>query len=58
MKGLFSIRTAKQSDAIELKDLFQNTVLTVNRQNYSQEEVEDWASCGNNISHIEMHITS
>jgi len=58
MNESFKIRTARQSDAIELKDLFQNTVLTVNRQNYSQEEVEDWASCGNNISHIEEMINA
>ncbi len=31
MNKSFSIRAAQQSDAIELKDLFQNTVLSVNR---------------------------
>lgn len=56
MNKSFSIRTARQSDVIELKDLFQNTVLTVNRRNYSQEEVEDWASCGNDISRIKDMI--
>jgi len=45
MNEQFSIRAARQSDAVAIKDLFQNTVLTVNRLNYSQEEVEDWASC-------------
>lgn len=54
----YTIRTAQQSDAIELKDLFQNTVLSVNRRNYSQEEVEDWASCGNDISRIEDMINT
>ncbi|WP_294629693.1 GNAT family N-acetyltransferase [uncultured Bacteroides sp.] len=51
----FTIRTARQSDASEIKELFQNTVLTVNRQNYSQEEVEDWASCGK-VARIEEMI--
>ncbi len=58
MNKSFSIRVAQQSDAIELKDLFQNTVLTINKRNYSQEEVEDWASCGNDISRIEDMINT
>ena len=58
MNEQFSIRAARQSDAVAIKDLFQNTVLTVNRLNYSQEEVEDWASCGNDISHIEDMINT
>ena len=40
----FTIRTARQSDTAELSDLFQNTVLTINKRDYSQAEVEDWAS--------------
>lgn len=52
MKTDFRIRVAQQSDVIELKNLFQNTVLTINRRNYSQAEVEDWASCGDNLSEI------
>ncbi len=58
MNKSFSIRVAQQSDAIELKDLFQNTVRTINKRNYSQEEVEDWASCGNDISRIEDMINT
>jgi len=54
----YTIRTAGRFDAVELKDLFQSTVLTVNRRNYSQEEVEDWALCGNDISHIEDMINA
>lgn len=46
----FTIRTAQQSDAVELKELYQNTVRTINRRDYSQEEVEDWASCGEDLS--------
>ena len=56
MKTDFTIRTAKLSDTIGLRDLFQSTVLNVNKRNYSLEEVEDWASCGNNLSHIKEMI--
>ena len=52
MKVNFTIRVVQQSDIIELKDLYQNTVLVINRQNYSQEEVEDWASCGDDLLKI------
>ena len=45
-----------QSDAVELKNLFQNTVLAINRRDYSQAEVEDWASCGDDLSNIENMI--
>lgn len=46
----FSIRQATYDDILELKNLYQGTVLTINRQDYSQEEVDDWASCGNDPS--------
>ena len=46
------IRVALQSDTVELKQLFQNTVLAINRRDYSQAEVEDWASCGDDLSKI------
>lgn len=52
MKTDFIIRAAQQSDIIELKELFQSTVLVINRRDYSLEEVEDWASCGDNLSEI------
>lgn len=44
---IFSIRQAATSDIPELRELYKNTVLTVNCKDYSPEEVEDWASCGN-----------
>lgn len=56
MKENFIIRTAQNSDSIELRDLYRNTVLTVNRRDYSQEEVEDWASCGDDLSKLESMI--
>lgn len=42
------IRKACRADILELKELFRGTVLTVNRKDYSKEEVKDWASCGEN----------
>ena len=56
MKADFIIRAALQSDAVELKKLFQNTVLAINRRDYSQAEVEDWASCGDDLSNTEDMI--
>lgn len=45
MKHEFSFRTATMNDISELKELFRNTVMTVNRRDYTAEEVADWASC-------------
>ena len=56
MKTDFTIRIARLSDALELKDLFQDTVLNINKRDYSKAEVEDWASCGNDLSHIKEMI--
>ena len=56
MKANFIVRAALQSDAVELKNLFQNTVLAINRRDYLQAEVEDWASCGDDLSNIEDMI--
>ena len=53
MKMDFKIRIAQQSDSAELRDLYKNTVLVVNRRDYSPDEVEDWASCGDDLSNIE-----
>lgn len=52
METNFVIRIAQQSDIVELRDLYKNTVLVVNRRDYSQVEVEDWASCGDDLSKI------
>ena len=56
MKTDFTIREAQQTDTIALKELFQYTVLAVNSKDYSQAEVEDWASCGDDLSNIEEMI--
>ena len=36
----FTIRIAQQSDALELMSLFQETVLHINKRDYSEAEVE------------------
>ena len=40
------IRQVNLSDIPALQELYQHTVLTVNRKDYTAEEVADWASCG------------
>lgn len=52
----FVVRTARQADAKETQSLYIDTVLNINRRDYSEAEVEDWASCGNDISKIEERI--
>ncbi|GHT78904.1 acetyltransferase [Bacteroidia bacterium] len=46
------IRQANLSDIPVLKELYQNTILTVNRKDYTTEEVEDWASCVDVTAHL------
>lgn len=46
------IRPANLSDIPAFKELYKNTVLTVNRKDYTADEVEDWASCGDDITHL------
>ena len=45
------IRQVNLSDIPALQELYQHTVLTVNRKDYTAEEVADWASC-ETIHHI------
>ncbi len=40
-------RSVTSADIPELKELFRDTVLTVNSRDYTAKEVADWASCGN-----------
>jgi putative acetyltransferase len=46
------IRQANLSDIPVMKELYQNTVLTVNRKDYTDEKVKDWASCGDDTAHF------
>lgn len=45
---MYKIRKAIPSDIHVLKELFQTTILTINRKDYSLDETKDWASCGDN----------
>lgn len=53
-----SIRQANTNDIPDLKDLYHNTIQTINRQDYTQEEADDWASCGNSTSRWEELIST
>lgn len=41
-----TIRKANHSDIHELNSLFKKTIINVNKKDYSQAEILDWASCG------------
>lgn len=44
--GSMTIRPLAEQDIPQMKALFRDTVLNVNARDYTEEEVEDWASCG------------
>lgn len=52
----YEYRRAKTADIPELKNLYQETLHTINRANYTAEEIEDWASCGEDIEHLQELI--
>ena len=45
------IRRLTAQDIPEMRELFRATVLAVNSKDYTKEEVEDWASCGDSVEH-------
>ena len=45
----FNLRIATFADRNELSVLFQSTIRTINKQNYTYEEIEDWSSCGESL---------
>lgn len=47
----FNIRPLEEKDLYDMQNLFRSTVLNVNIKDYTNEEVEDWASCGNDMEH-------
>lgn len=51
LKPKYMIRPLQEADIPEMQDLFRSTVLHVNLKHYTQEEVEDWASCGESWAH-------
>lgn len=50
-KNSFFLRPALKTDAEALRTLFVETVKCVNLGDYTQDEVDDWASCGMDLSH-------
>lgn len=52
----YKIREASALDLSALNELYKNTILTINRKDYTQEEVKDWASCGDDMNHWEQLI--
>ena len=51
LKPKYKIRPLEEEDIPEMRELFHTTVLTVNSKDYTKEEVEDWASCGDSVEH-------
>ena len=52
------LRPATVEDLPALRALFHDTVLTVNLQDYTPEEVADWASCGDDIARTPPFVTT
>lgn len=46
MKTNYKIRILGENDIPLMRDLFRTTVLNVNARDYTEDEVNDWASCG------------
>lgn len=51
LKPNYNIRPLEEKDILEMQHLFRSTVLNVNLRDYTKEEVVDWASCGDDVSH-------
>lgn len=47
----YSTRLLTEQDISQMQSLFQSTVFYVNSKDYTKEEVEDWASCGDSMEH-------
>lgn len=52
LKPSYAIRRLTQEDIPEMCEMFRETVLNVNIKDYTQEEAEDWASCGESEAHV------
>ena len=52
MNTTFTICPLEEKDIPAMRDLFRSTVLNINLKDYTKEEVEDWASCGNSVEHF------
>lgn len=51
LKPRYKIRPLVEGDISEMQQLFRSTVLNVNLRDYTNEEVMDWASCGDDVAH-------
>ncbi len=58
MNDSLEIRRASIADIEEIKQLFKETVLTVNAKDYNADEIVDWASCGDDMAHLEDLISN
>lgn len=54
----YNIRPLEEKDIHDMQNLFRSTVLNVNIKDYTKEEVEDWASCGDDIEHWKELLSS
>ena len=54
----YKIRPLEEKDLYNMQNLFRSTVLNVNIKDYTKEEVEDWASCGDDIEHWKELLSS
>lgn len=54
----YEFRKATLADIPELREMYQATLRAVNIADYTPEEIEDWASCGDDTSHLTDLITS
>lgn len=52
LKFRYRLRKLSKEDIPILQTLFRETVLHVNARDYTREEVEDWASCGDSAEHM------
>ena len=54
----YKIRPLEEKDIHDMQNLFHSTVLNINIKDYTKEEVEDWASCGDDIEHWKELLSS
>lgn len=54
----YQFRKATLADIPELREMYQATLHAVNIADYTPEEIEDWASCGDDTSHLTDLITN
>lgn len=47
----YQFREATLTDIPELREMYQSTLRAVNSADYTCEEIEDWVSCGDDLSH-------